>query len=129
MPVSEAHIATGRAGRYLAQLCKHSGQMGRMTSHRRPAHADGGAPPAARHTEWSGTDGIIDFGWGRCALRATGQELTLTAEAESEHELRRIQDGIARSLERIGRRDQLTVTWTRAAPGPGSGPGSNRMTE
>ncbi len=64
-----------------------------------------------QHTEWSGTDGIIDFGWGRCTLHATGEGLLLDAEAEDQQQLRRIQDAITVRMERIGRCDRLTVTW------------------
>jgi hypothetical protein len=74
----------------------------------------GHAPPVARHTEASQTDGIIDFGWGRCTLHATDEELVLHAEADDPQQLQRLQDGIARRLESIGRRDRLTVTWQQA---------------
>jgi hypothetical protein len=69
-----------------------------------------------QHAEWSDTDGVIKFGWGQCTLRATSEGLMLRAEAADEHNLRRIQDGIAARLERIGRRDQLTVNWQQSAP-------------
>jgi hypothetical protein len=44
-------------------------------------------------------------------MRATDDALILEAEATTADGLRRIQDGITRRLETIGRRDQLTVTW------------------
>ena len=92
MPASHAQVPTSRAARYLAQLCSHGRLMSRLTRHRAPVHSRGqeqdhevghgsdGAPPAATATS-SGTEGIIDFGWGRCTLRATGEALTLRAEA------------------------------------------------
>ena len=70
MPASQAHVPTSRASRYLAQLGKHGTQMSRPALHRPRGHADGGPPPAVRHTRWTGTDGVIDFGWGRCILHA-----------------------------------------------------------
>ena len=76
-------------------------------------HGNDGAPPAATATS-AGAEGIIDFGWGRCTLRATDGALTLRAEAEDPRRLRQIEDGVAARLQRIGRRDQLTVTWTEA---------------
>jgi hypothetical protein len=130
MPASSAHVPTGRAGRYLAQLCSHGRLMSRLTRHRPPghsqaqAHGDGdghgndGAPPVATAGS-AGTEGIIDFGWGRCTLRATAGTLTLYAEAEDPQRLQQIQDGISARLQRIGRRDQLTVTWTEAPPATG----------
>ncbi len=111
MPASQAQVRTHRAGRYLAQLCNHGSQLARITVHRPRAHGDGGPPPAVRHAGWSENDGVIDFGWGRCTLRATDDTLILTAEAEDVQNLQRIQEGVARRLERIGRRDRLTVIW------------------
>jgi cytochrome P450 len=70
-----------------------------------------------QHAESSDTDGIIDFGHGRCTLHATGQELQLQAEAYDEQQLQRIQEAIAVRLERI---DRLTVTWRQIPPEPGS---------
>ncbi|HLJ99071.1 MAG TPA: DUF2218 domain-containing protein [Streptosporangiaceae bacterium] len=120
MPASHAHVRTDRAGRYLAQLCNHGGQLSRLSFHQPRSHA-GGAGPSAARSEHSGTDGVIDFGWGRCTLHATGDALMLTAEAEDPQNLQRLQDGIARRIERIGRRDQLTVTWQRTPPDAASG--------
>jgi hypothetical protein len=125
MPASSAHVTTTRASRYLAQLCRHGGKLGRIgASHRPRSHRNGGARPDVLHTEWSDTDGVIDFGWGRCTLRATDDTLTLYAESEDPQQLQRIQEGIARSLARIGRRDRLTVAWS--SPEPGSAGSPNR---
>lgn len=114
MPRSQASVRTGRAHRYLAQLCDHSGQLstlaGRHAFSRR--HGDGSAAPVPQHAERSGAGGVIDFGGGRCTLQATGEALELTAEAGDQEQLRRIQGAITARLEQIGRRDQLTVTWT-----------------
>ena len=140
MPASYARVPTSRAGRYLTQLCSHGRLMSRLARHRPPGHgqaqgqgqgqgqgegeghSDGhgteGAPPAATASS-AGSEGIIDFGWGRCTLRATAGTLTLYAEAGDPQRLRQIQDGISARLQRIGRRDQLTVTWTEAPPAAG----------
>jgi hypothetical protein len=114
MPASQARVVTGRASRYLTQLCQHTGQLSTLGRHalaRRHGHGGGGAAPMPRHAEWSGTDGVIDFGGGRCTLHATDEELELNAEASDQLQLRRIQEAITGRLEQIGRRDQLTVTW------------------
>ena len=116
MPTAEATVETDRASRYLVQLARHGSQLGRSTGHRPRTHGAGGAPPDVQHTEWSDTHGIIKFGWGQCVLQATPEGLTLHAEAADEQNLRRIQDGIAARLEKIGRRDQLKVTWRQTAP-------------
>jgi hypothetical protein len=123
MPASYAHVPTSRAGRYLAQLCSHGRLMSRLTRHRAPGHGQGhgddhgndGAPPVATASS-AGTEGIIDFGWGRCTLRATAATLIMYAEAGDTQRLQQIQDGISARLQRIGRRDQLAVTWTEAPP-------------
>lgn len=109
MHAAEARIATGRASRYLVQLHRHADQMRRMPV--RPPRAHGGAMPKVEHVEWSDTHGLIEFPWGRCTAEATEDTLTLHAEAGNEEDLRRIQEGIGRRLETIGRRDQLTLTW------------------
>lgn len=121
MYTSHATVTTDRASRYLAQLGRHTGQMSRLAFHRTPRHGQGGAPPEVAHSEWSDTDGVIAFGQGRCTLHASEDALKLRAEAEDLEQLRRIQDGIARRLERIGRRDQLTVAWSPSASGTTAG--------
>jgi len=50
---------------------------------------------------------------GQWTGRATPDTLTLRAEATDEKNLQRIQDLLAGRLEKIGRRDHLTVTWQR----------------
>lgn len=119
MPASQAHVATERASRYLAQLCEHTRKMSDPGSHRSRGHrrhGDGAEPPVAQHVEWSQTSGLIDFGWARCTLRASGSELALSAEAGDDQHLQRVQDAIAARLEAIGRRDRLTVAWNQARP-------------
>jgi hypothetical protein len=112
---SQATVTTDRASRYLTQLGRHTGQMNRLAFHRTMRHGHGGAPPEVGHSEWSDTDAVITFGHGRCTLHATDDTLTLHAEADDLEQLRRIQDGITRRLERISRRDQLTVSWSPPA--------------
>jgi hypothetical protein len=124
---SDARSSTDRASRCLTQLCRHADQMGRRPHYRPRAHGGGGAPPKVEHTEWSDTHGVIRLASGQCTMQATQNTLTLRAEAADEDNLRIVQDGIARRLETMGRRDQLTVTWqrpeaaeTEAEPGHGA---------
>jgi len=126
MPASYTRIPTSRAARYLTQLSSHGRLMSRLARHRAPGrgqghgdgHVNGGAPPVATASS-AGAEGVIDFGWGRCTLRATAGALTMYAEAGDPQRLRQIQDGISARLQRIGRRDQLAVTWTEAPPATG----------
>lgn len=110
-PTVEARVPTTRARRYLAQLGKHGDQMGSGRLHQAHRHVSHEAAPKVEHAEWSDSDGVIDFGWARCVLHATDTELVLTIEAQDAEHLQRAQAGIAARLERIGRRDELTVTW------------------
>jgi hypothetical protein len=115
MLTAEARVQTDRPNRYLVQLCKHAGQMGRHRDHRPRTHdgADTHAPPEIQHAEWSDTHGIVKMNWGQWTVQATPGTLTLHAEATNEKNLHQIQDLLGGRLEKIGRRDHLTVTWKR----------------
>lgn len=117
MPVSHARVRTGRAPRYLTQLREHTSRMRTIT------HGERHAAPMPQHAEspgtGTGTGSVIDFGWGRCTMTATGDALLLTAEAEDPRQLQRLQDALTARLQQIGRRDRLTVTWQ---PAPGTTP-------
>ena len=108
MPASQARVLTGRASRYLTQLCQHTGRLGALGRHalaRRHGHGDGGAAPMPRHTEISGPDGVITLavpGAAPCTPRAA---LELSAEAADQQQLRGIQEAITGRRKRIGRRD------------------------
>jgi len=122
MLAAEAAVDTEHPSRYLVQLCTHASKMGGHVPHRPRSHADGHEPPEIRHAEWTDTDGIVTLSWGRWTMHATPGTLTLRAEADSEENLRRIQDLVTARLEKFGRRDHLTVNWHRiqapaAAPG------------
>jgi hypothetical protein len=85
-----------------------------------PNEAGAQPPPKVEHAEWSETRGLIDFGWGRCALQANGDLLALRAEAAEEEDLQRVQDIITRDIERFGSREHLKVSWQQ--PGPPNSP-------
>ncbi|HEY2287778.1 MAG TPA: DUF2218 domain-containing protein [Streptosporangiaceae bacterium] len=119
MPASHAHVPTTRASRYLAQLGSHGRHPGQGALGRAHGQHDGGEPPAPRLASWTSTDGVLDFGWGRCILHASGDALTLRAEAGDQQQLERIQDGITARLERIGRRGHLALAWNPVPPDAG----------
>jgi hypothetical protein len=119
MPALEARVATDRADRYLAQLCRHADHMSERPGHRPPTHRPGGDRPQVRQVERTETDAVVTLDLGRFTARATPDALLLRAEADSEEALQRIQTLLATRLEKIGRRDRMTVTWERtdtAAP-------------
>jgi hypothetical protein len=112
MPTAEARVHTDRASRYLHQLRSHLGNMGHMR-HKPAAHHGGQMPPKIEHVDYSDTYGSIRFAGGLCTLHATADTLTVRVETDDEDTLQRIQNGLTGRLEKIGRRDQLTVTWQR----------------
>jgi hypothetical protein len=110
MLTAEARIQTSQPSRYLIQLCRHASSI----NHKILRHAGRAqARPEIQHVEWSDSHGTLDLGWGRCTLHAEPGALTVRAEAASEETLQRLQDLIARNLERFGRREQLKVSWER----------------
>lgn len=100
MLITEASVATDRSSRYLVQLCQHVNHVARM-------------PGMQVHVEWSDDRGVISFGEARCTVRAGPGVLSLRAEAADEESLHQLEQRVADRLEQIGRRDRLTVTWSR----------------
>jgi len=113
MPTAEAQVTTDRASRYLVQLCRHLGQMSRMR-HQVPTRRGSQAPPTIEQVDWSDTTGTIRFTQGTCTLQASEDALTVRVEADDEDTLRQLQQGIARRLDTIGRRGNLTVHWRQS---------------
>ena len=122
MPTAEARLATDRASRYLTQLCRHLGQMNRVSHRPHGGHGEGHGQkmPAVEHVDCTDTHGTVRFADGRWTLDATPDGLTLRVDADDEAALRRLQDGIVARIEKIGRRDGLQVRWQAdgADPGP-----------
>jgi hypothetical protein len=119
---AEAVIPTGQAARYLARLGQHAGKMrghpglaaGRGLRHGPRAGRGSQEPPQVQGAEWSPARGTVTLNWGRWTMDAADATLTVRAEAAGEENLRRIQDLLTARLESLGRREHLTVTWTRA---------------
>ena len=130
MPIAEARIETGRASRYLVQLCRHATAMGGEHGHRPRIHGGGASAAMGEvrvHAEWSDTHAVVEFApWGRCTAQADADALLLRIEATDEENLRRIQDVISRDFGRFGRQDRLTVAWRRVGiAGIAEGPGAS----
>jgi hypothetical protein len=104
MLIAQARVETERPSRYLVQLCRHANHMNQAAPVR---------PEMQAHARWSDAHGVISVGSGRCILRAEPGALLLRVEAPDEQTLRWVQHGVAHRLERFGRRDRLTVTWTQ----------------
>ena len=117
MPTIEAHITTTRPSRYLVQICTHAASMSR--DHHGPRMHFGDAL-ARREVQvdahWSDTRGLITFTpWGQCTLTADDNTLTVRVQAADEDNMVKIRDIITRDLNRMGRRDALTIDWRPAA--------------
>ncbi|MDX3308148.1 DUF2218 domain-containing protein [Streptomyces sp. ME08-AFT2] len=126
MLTAEARVETERASRYLDQLCRHAEQMGRHPHYRQGARGgtDTHRPPVVHHVEWTDTDGTVRLSLGRWTLRATPDALVMHVEAATEEDLQRMRDLIAARVEKIGRRDHLTVTWRQPPEAPSALPGT-----
>jgi uncharacterized protein len=89
---SQATVSTEKPVPYMRQLCKHFG-------HKVDA-------------VFTDDSGYINFEAGRCDLRAGDGELFLTVTADSEENRERLRNVVGSHLERFGRRDELSVTWS-----------------
>jgi hypothetical protein len=94
---SEARVPTAVPRRYLAQLCKHF-------QHKLPVTLDEG-------------HGRIEFPAGSCELDAAADAgiLLMRVVASDEAALAKLEDVVARHLERFAFREEPEVRWTRAA--------------
>ena len=97
--IAEAQIETERAAEYVMALCEQFEQ-------RAAAQPDLGV-----RVERGEKGGTVDFGWGRCALRADAATLMLRAEAADRAGLQQVQELIRRHLEKHGEAEGLTVSW------------------
>lgn len=95
MSKSQARVETEMAERYLGQLCKHF-------AHRIPATFDG---PRGR----------IEFPLGICTLEAEANVLVMSAESANDENLAKLEDVVARHLERFAFRDKPAIEWKKAA--------------
>lgn len=117
MPTAEAAIDTPRAARYVAQFAKHAAAMAGTRGH--GMRVRGGNLEVNLHVECTDDQVVVTFDpWGRATLLARPDRLVVLAEAPDEQNLRRIQEIITRNIERFGRRDHLTLTWTGTQPEP-----------
>jgi uncharacterized protein len=92
---STARVPTGKAARYLVQLCKHFG-------HRVPA-------------EWSETDGLVRFEPGTCRMSARDDALSLACESATAEDLAVVEAVVADHLLRFAWKEDLAVEWEKPA--------------
>jgi hypothetical protein len=77
----------------MKQLCRHFG-------HKNP-------------TQFTDTDGRIEFEFGTCEFSAEEEVLVLRARAADEESVARVEQVIGSHLERFAHRDPVQVTWSR----------------
>ncbi|MFL6114981.1 MAG: DUF2218 domain-containing protein [Catenulispora sp.] len=134
MPTVQTRIPTGRASRYLTQLCRHASRIGGQESQgghgghagsMRHGRTGGGVPERGDieiDARWTDTEGVIGFApHGRCLVKANDTELVVRIEADEEDKLARIQRIITDDLNRFGHRDGLDVHWQRIEAGDPDG--------
>jgi hypothetical protein len=95
MPTATAVVTTDAAVRYAKQLLAH---LGRKNS----VEAVDGAPDGGR----------LVFAYGYGTVRPEDGRLVLEAFAADDESLARVQDVMARHLERFGARRELSVHWS-----------------
>lgn len=95
MHVSEAHVPTPSASRYLQQICKH-------WSHKFPV-------------EFTPEAGFVPFSDDRrCDFSANAETLTMRIQAADEATLERTQQVVIEHLKRFAFREDLSdIRWTR----------------
>jgi hypothetical protein len=96
MPRSIGVVRTDASARYAKQLLSHLGHKVRVED------VDG-VPDGGR----------LVFAYGAGVVRPQAGQLLLEAVAPDAESLARVEDVLARHLQRFGRRDELTVSWQR----------------
>lgn len=90
---SETRIASPKARKYLAQLCKHF------------AHKV--------EVDWSEAEGHVDFGPGICDMAATEDELHLVCRSDTEEGLARVIFIVDDHVKRFAWREEPKVDWSQ----------------
>jgi hypothetical protein len=98
---TETRIETENANRYLDALCRQLDAR---------SHAK---PEVDVQVSWTDDAGTVDFGWGRCIMRASETTLELHADAPDENGLQQVRELITRHLEKLAGDGELALTWHR----------------
>jgi hypothetical protein len=99
MLIAEAEVQTEHASRYVAELCEQFSERSRAK------------PELGVRVERTGGQGTVDFGWGRCTMRAGATVPAPRAQAEDLAGLRQVQELVRRHLEKHGEAEGLTLHW------------------
>lgn len=93
--ISEGRVATPMASVYLGRLCKHFAKKA--------------------HAVWDANDGVAEFPFGRCELRADPHTLSFRCIAPDGEAMARLQSVISDHVGMFTKRNPLRVCWTRTA--------------
>lgn len=93
MLTAQSSVNSDKAVAYLKKFCRHF-------AHKLP-------------TEFDDDSGYVDFPFGDCRLISQNNQLTFSVEAESEETLQKLEDVVARHMERFAFREGITLTWVR----------------
>lgn len=99
--ISEGHVVTPMAADYLGRLCKHFAKK----------------VPAV----WDASDGVADFPFGRCELRADAHRLSFRCTAPDGETMARLQAVISDHVGMFTKRNPLRVCWTRVVQASNAG--------
>lgn len=105
---SHARVATDKAARYMTQLAKHWSHKFEVT--------------------YDETSALFPLPLGTCHMTAHADGLDITLEAADLEGLTRLEDVVAKHLDRFAFREgELKYGWTRAWPAGGLDPATIRM--
>lgn len=96
---TETRIETCNAGKYLDELFRQLDARSRAK------------PELGVQVEWTDAAGTVDFGWGRCSMRAGKTMLEVQAEAPDETGLQQVRELITRHIKSVARDGELPLTW------------------
>jgi hypothetical protein len=96
---TEARIETSNASRYLDELCRQLEARSRAN------------PELSVQVDWTDAAGTVDFGWGRCIMRAGETTLEFHAEGADDDGLRQVRELITRHVEQLAGDGELALTW------------------
>lgn len=91
MLTARSDVNTDKANVYLKKFCRHF-------AHKLP-------------TQFNDNMGNVIFPFGDCKLTSQDSQLTFLVEAKSKEALAKMQDVVARHMERFAIRDGITLTW------------------
>ncbi len=95
MYLSRAEVKTPKAGRYLAQLCKHFAH--KIT------------------VDWTPDSGVAEFGMGMCRMRCAEDVLFLSCEAETQEGLEKVLYIVDDHLSRFAWKEGIKADWRTEA--------------